>query len=98
MNSVRLYVLVFWIFTAILVIAIVSNIYYERLVLTTEILTAMGIIVVAVLCDQLTRGLESVKKLESSHDEEQRFGESKGRKFEMISKAPEKTPDTENSE
>ena len=55
----RLYVLLFWIITGVLLFAISQNYYQGNPILSSSVYIVMGIMVVLVLCDEITKHLTS---------------------------------------
>lgn len=66
----RLFLILFWLFVASLVFAMVQNFLSGQSVFSNGVFWSMGICVALVLCDEVTKYLNSAKRIRKAIEEE----------------------------
>ena len=66
----RLYLILFWLFVAGLLAAMGQNVYRGETLLSNDVFVLMAICVVLVLCDEVTKHLNSRKRISEQIREE----------------------------
>lgn len=72
MNKARLFLVLFWIFVVILLIAILQNYLLALPLLSNDVFIVMGIIVSLVFLDEITKSLNNKKRIRNELEEELR--------------------------
>lgn len=63
MPRTRLFLLLFWLFVLSLLFAMGQNVYQNDSILSNDVFILMAICVILVLCDEVTRYLNSIKRI-----------------------------------
>jgi len=66
----RLFLILFWLFVASLVFAMIQNVASGQSILSNDVFFLMGICVALVLCDEITKYLNSSKRIRKAIEEE----------------------------
>ena len=68
--NVRFFQILFWLFVSSLILAMAQNFFLGQSILSNDVFILMGICVVQVLCDEITRHLNNSKKIREEIEKE----------------------------
>lgn len=68
--NIRFFQILFWLFVTSLILAMAQNFFLGQSILSNDVFILMGICVVQVLCDEITRHLNNTKKIREEMKQE----------------------------